>query len=69
MPPFSGLSVIAWGPFPVGQIWPIVRKLSLLLHLFPKLCPLLYLLPCELGLFRAQIPGVVFARRRPGHTV
>ena len=31
--------------------------------------PLLDLLPCELGLFRAQVPGVSFARRRPGQTV
>ena len=66
--PFFGLSGSRLGPFQLG-IRPLFTSLPILLQLFPKLMPLLDLLPRELGLFRAQIPGVRFACHRPGQTV
>ena len=56
------------GRFQLG-IGPLFTSLPILLHLFPKHMPLFDLLPRELGLFRAQIPGVGFACPRPCQAV
>src|SRR5260370_352243 len=67
-PFFGRLSGGRRGRFQLG-IGPLFTSLPILLHLFPKRMPLFDLLLRELGLFRAQIPGVGFACHRPCQAV